>query len=79
MVILVMFTCQLSAQNFSKTVSRVRLRNSGTIIQNDQVKGYYFFYNLEKKDKKNNHYMLSVNDNLREINSIDIVKPKNYA
>jgi hypothetical protein len=81
MAVLVMMTCQLSAQNFSKTgITRVRLRNSGTIIQNDQVKGYYFFYNLEKKDRKNNHYQLSVYDeNLREINSIDIVKPVNYA
>jgi hypothetical protein len=72
---------QLSAQNFTKTgIAKIRLKNSGSIVQDNQVKGYYFFYNLEKKDKKNNNYMLSVYDeNLREINSINIVKPVNYA
>ena len=68
------------AQNFSKTgVTRMRLRNSGSIIQDNQVKGYYFFYNLEKKDKNKNNYLLSVYDeNLREINSINIVRPDTY-
>jgi hypothetical protein len=81
MSVLVMLFCQLSAQNFTKTgIARLRLRNSGTIFQDDQVRGYYFFYNMEKKDRKNNNYLLSVYDeNLREINSVEIVKPTSYA
>jgi hypothetical protein len=69
------------AQTMSKNnVARVSLRGSGTVIQDEQVKGYYSFYNLEKKDKKNNNYQLSVFDeNLREINSITIVRPKSYV
>ena len=68
------------SQNFSKTgVLKMSLRNSGSILQDNQVKGYYFFYNLEKKDRKTNNYLLSVYDeNLREINSINILRPSNY-
>ncbi|HYG19607.1 MAG TPA: DUF6770 family protein, partial [Ohtaekwangia sp.] len=59
-VVFVVLAQFAQAQNFSKTgVVRMQLRNSGTIIQDNQVKGYYFFYNLDKKDKKNNNYLLS--------------------
>src|SRR6187549_43258 len=68
------------AQTLNKTnVTDVKLRNAGSIIQNGQVKGYYNFYNLEKQDRKNNNYLLSVTDeNLREINSVNIVRPDTY-
>lgn len=80
-VVLAMTVFGLSAQNFTKTgIAKIQLKNSGSIVTDNQVKGYYFFYQLEKKDRKNNHYLLSVYDeNLREINSIDIVKPVSYA
>jgi hypothetical protein len=43
------------------------------------VKGYYYFYNVEKKDRKNNNYLLSiVDENLNEIKSIPIVRPNTY-
>jgi hypothetical protein len=69
-----------SAQTLSKTnVTDVKLRNTGAIVQGGQVKGYYNFYNLEKQDRKNNNYLLSVTDeNLREINSVNIVRPNTY-
>lgn len=68
-------------QNFSKTgVLKMSLRNSGEILQDNQVKGYYFFYNQEKKDRKTNNYLLTVYDeNLREINSVNIARPTNYV
>jgi len=68
------------AQTLSKTiVGTVKLRNAGAILQNGLVKGYYNFYNLEKQDRKNNNYLLSVTDeNLREINSVNIVRPNTY-
>lgn len=73
-------TC-LYAQTLTRTnVVRVTLRGSGAIFQEGQVKGYYSFYDLEKKDKKNNNYQLSVYDeNLREINSINITRPRTYV
>lgn len=68
------------SQVLTKTdVTEVKLRNAGAIIQNSAVKGYYNFYNLEKQDRKNNNYQLTVTDeNLREINSINIVRPNTY-
>lgn len=74
--------CQLlQAQTLSKTnVTSVKVRNAGEIFQNGVVKGYYNFYNLEKQDRKNNNYLLSVTDeNLREINSVNIVRPTSYV
>jgi hypothetical protein len=68
------------AQTLSKAdVIEVKVRNSGAIIQNGQVKGYYTFLNVEKKDRKNNNYLLSITDeNLREINTVSIVRPNTY-
>lgn len=70
-----------TGQNLTKTdVAFVKLRNTGAIFQNGNVKGYYYFYNLEKKDRKLNNYLLSVVDeNLREVNSVTIIRPKSYA
>lgn len=71
----------LSAQTLSKTgVVGVRLRSTGTVFQEGQVKGYYFFYNLEKQDRKNNNYQLSLYDeNLRQINEVNVVRPRTYV
>lgn len=81
LVLVIMICCQLvQSQTLSKTgVLKIRLRNSGAIIQNNQVKGYYYFYNVEKQDRGNNNYLLSVYDeNLRLINETTIVRPRNY-
>lgn len=81
LILFFVFCWQLSsAQTLSKTnVTDVKLRNTGAIVQGGQVKGYYNFYNLEKQDRKNNNYLLSVTDeNLREINSVNIVRPNTY-
>jgi hypothetical protein len=67
------------AQTLSKT-DVIKVRGSGAIVQNGMVRGYYTFYNLEKQDRKNNHFLLSVTDeNLHEINSVDIVRPNTYV
>lgn len=81
MLMLMLLSVAGSAQTLSRAnVARVSLRGSGTVIQDGQVKGYYSFYNLEKKDKKNNNYQLSLFDeNLREINSVTITRPKTYV
>jgi hypothetical protein len=81
LILVFIFCWQLSsAQTLSKTnVTDVKLRNTGAIVQGGQVKGYYNFYNLEKQDRKNNNYLLTVTDeNLREINSVNIVRPNTY-
>ncbi len=52
-------------------VHKVSLRNSGTIIENEQIKGYYFFFQSDKIDRKTNEYTLQVVDeNLNKIKDI---------
>jgi hypothetical protein len=81
-LLLLIVGCNLLSfgQSLTKNdVTEVKLRNAGAIVQNGNVKGYYQFYNLEKTDRKNNNYLLSVTDeNLREINSVNIVRPNTY-
>jgi hypothetical protein len=63
-----------------QNVRRMTARGSGIIKQNNQVKGYYSFFSLEKKDRDNNTYELSLFDeNLEAISSIEIVRPRYYV
>lgn len=74
-------TANAVAQNLSKQgVLKLNVRSSGPIIQDDQVKGYYYFYKVEKEDRKNDNYLLSLHDeNLREIKTVGITRPKTYV
>jgi hypothetical protein len=68
------------AQTYIKEgIRSVRLRASGEVIQNNQVTGYYMFYDLERTAPHVNNYLLTVLDeNLREINSINISRSSSY-
>ncbi len=47
------------------------LRNSGTIMENNQIKGYFFLYQSDKIDKNTNEYTLQVLDqNLNKVKEI---------
>jgi hypothetical protein len=43
-------------------VIKITLRKSGPIIQNNDVKGYYFFFQSDKIDRKTNEYTLKLTD-----------------
>ena len=59
-------------------VYSVTLRNSGTIIENEQIKGYYFFYQSDKVDRKTNEYTLQiVDENLNKLKDIKFTDSKN--
>lgn len=75
------FFCTLNAQNLSfNDVLQLRLRNSGPIVENDNVVGYYFFYYVDRKDAKNNNYILKVVDeNLESVFSKRIVRSKDMS
>jgi hypothetical protein len=61
-------------------VYKVTLRNSGTIVENEQVKGYYFFYMSDKIDKKTNEYTLQILDeNLNKIKDIKFQDEKDIT
>ena len=60
-------TSKLSIDN----VYSVTLRNSGTIIEKEEIKGYYFLYQSDKVDRKTNEYSLQILDaNLNKIKDI---------
>lgn len=52
-------------------------QNSGEIIQNGKIAGYYVFYLKEKLDKKNNAYEIELfDDNFNSTKTIEIVRSK---
>jgi hypothetical protein len=68
-------------QNFKmEGITKVRSKSTGEIMNEENlVKGYYYFYQADKADRKNFNYILKITDeNLREIKSIDIIRPKHY-
>lgn len=61
-------------------VYSVTLKNSGAIVENNKIKGYYFFYQSDKIDKKTNEYTLQiVDENLNKLKDIKFTDSKNIA
>lgn len=79
-LVLLLFSQLVLAQNLTRTdVLKVKIRSTGVIEQRGEVKGYFYFYSLEKKKNYMSNYLLSVVDeNLQEINSVNIVRPDSY-
>lgn len=74
--IVLLATAQAQTKTFDD-VLEVRLQDMGPIYQDQQVKGYYLFYNMEKADRKNNNYKLIVlDDNLNKVSEKDMVESK---
>ncbi len=68
----------LTAQTTVPNVLNLRsASNSGTIIENNKIVGYYVFYMKEKVDKENNAYEIAIfDDNYNESGNFEIVKSK---
>jgi hypothetical protein len=81
LILLFVLPLGLFAQSYVKTnIKGVKLRNNGSIRQNNQVTGYYFFYNLEATSKQTNNYGLVILDeNLREVNSTILTELKTFS
>ena len=65
------FMTSLQAQEVTlDKVMRFQLRNSGPILSGNQIDGYYFFYQVDKIDRKTRAYLLKIFDaNLKEVSS----------
>lgn len=76
-LILLMLT-SASAQEMSiNNVRRFRLRNNGAIVENNVLKGYYYFFMKEHDDAKTNIYTVGLyDDNLNKALTFDIKKPR---
>jgi hypothetical protein len=56
------------------------LRNSGTIMENNQIKGYFFLYLSDKIDKNTNEYTLQILDqNLNKVKEIKFEDSKKLS
>ena len=77
-----LFANQVTAQDklsFDK-VYTIYLRNSGTITQQGQIKGYFFLYQSDKIDKHTNEYTLQILDeNLNKVSSIKFEDSKTLS
>ena len=72
-------SCAQSTLSIDKVYS-VTLRNSGPIMENEQIKGYYFFYQSDKIDRKTNEYTLQiVDENLNKLKDIKFTDSKNIT
>ncbi len=75
-------TFSLTAQNKLSIdkVYKAYLRNSGTIISNKQIKGYFFLYQSDKIDKNTNEYTLQILDeNLNKVRDIKFEDSKKIS
>ncbi|MGH2649352.1 MAG: DUF6770 family protein, partial [Ginsengibacter sp.] len=79
-----LFTCiaGLLAQNklsIDKVYSTY-MRNSGTIMENKQIKGYFFLYQSDKIDRHTNEYTLQILDeNLNKVRDIKFEDSKKLS
>ncbi|HUR12311.1 MAG TPA: DUF6770 family protein [Flavitalea sp.] len=56
------------------------LRNSGTIMENNQIKGYFFLYQSDKIDRNTNEYTLQILDqNLNKVKEIKFEDSKKLS
>ena len=63
LILTVIYQPGLLAQSTSLSgVYQALLRNSGEIIENDEIKGYYYFYQTDKISKKEREYTIKILD-----------------
>lgn len=75
---IILFTGFAQAQTRSfENIIKMRLRNSGVLLEDENVRGYYFFYRLDKSGKGKRHYLLRLLDqNLKDIKTTQIEESK---
>lgn len=65
-------------EKIMKDVLRAKPRASGVIMKNNELAGYYSFYETDKVDSKNKAFTVALmDDNLTDVGSIRIVREKN--
>src|SRR5690348_8403696 len=76
----VLLPCILKAQSklSIENVYSAKLKNSGPIISNNEVKGYFLFYQSDKIDRNTNEYTLQILDeNINKVKDIKFTDEKN--
>jgi hypothetical protein len=76
---LMISVCTINAQNGSvNNVLKLRsIKDSGQIIENKKIVGYYIFYMKEKVDKNNSSYEIEIfDDNYNSQKTLKLQDPK---
>jgi hypothetical protein len=61
-------------------ILKLKLKNSGVLMESGQVRGYYYFYTLDKSSEGRRNYLLRIIDeNLNDVSSTTIEESKNVA
>lgn len=61
-----------------ENVRQTYIRNSGQVMEGEELKGYFTFYVTDKKDRKTNAYMIQILDyNLNKVKEIEFEDDKN--
>ncbi len=78
--LLVILCSAMHGQSYQyDNVKHFTTRSMGEIIQNQEVKGYYVFYPVEKVDRKTIAFKISLlDDNLNQVSEFNIERPKKY-
>lgn len=82
LLVLIAGSLQLQAQNkiSFENVRQTYIRNSGQIMDGEELKGYFTFYVTDKKDRKTNAYAIQIVDNnLNKIKEIEFEDDKNIV
>lgn len=82
MILTLLCSVVLQAQNklSVENVYAAYLRNSGAIMENNQIKGYFFLYQSDKIDKRTNEYTLQILDqNLNKVKDIKFQDSKQIS
>ena len=67
------------AQKAKEDGKTVELINHGVMMQGKDVKGYYFFYKMDKADKDNYNYLVNIYDNnFNDASTFELKKPKYF-
>ncbi len=73
----VFFKAQAQNKITFDNVRQTYIRNSGQIMDREELKGYFSFYITDKKDRKTNAYMIQILDNnLNKVKEIEFEDDK---
>lgn len=82
LILAIVFSINTYAQNASKIFNEVKditIRNVGVIKKNNEIKGYFSFYEYDKVDRNTILFKLNLMDeNLNELGSKEIEGPKTW-
>ncbi|MDH4472427.1 MAG: hypothetical protein QE487_07445 [Fluviicola sp.] len=76
--LLLAFTFHAQQHSVSNVLNLKSAKQSGTIIEDSKIVGYFIFYFKEKQDKKTSTYEIELfDDNYNSLKSFEVTRPKN--